>query len=122
MQFNYPALITPIEDGRFLVVFPDFKWGVTDGSNMDEALTQAVDLLDTIILHTISEKKEIPTPQEKNTVGFHMIAPTPLVSAQAMIYWTMRVNNINNTELNLHLMQWGKGLYFILRAKIFKYN
>ena len=43
--YDYPAEVTRDEDGRFVVVFPDFGWGATDGATRDEALAEARDLL-----------------------------------------------------------------------------
>ncbi len=34
----YPAKIERDEDGRHVVVFPDFGWGATDGATRSEAL------------------------------------------------------------------------------------
>ena len=39
--FNYPAEILRDEDGRFVVTFPDFGWGATDGTTREEALAEA---------------------------------------------------------------------------------
>ena len=36
--YNYPAEIERDEDGRFVVAFPDFGWGATDGATRDEAI------------------------------------------------------------------------------------
>ena len=36
--FNYPVELERDEDGRFVVTFPDFGWGATDGATLDEAL------------------------------------------------------------------------------------
>ena len=47
--FNYPAVIERDEDGRFVVTFPDFGWGGTDGATLDEALDEAKDLLRELI-------------------------------------------------------------------------
>ena len=32
--YNYPAEIERDEDGRYVVVFPDFGWGATDGATL----------------------------------------------------------------------------------------
>ena len=60
--FNYPAEIECDEDGRHIVTFPDFGWGVTDGSTLDEALSEARDLLRELIAATIREGGELPSP------------------------------------------------------------
>ena len=47
--YNYPAEIERDEDGRYVVAFPDFGWGATDGATRDEALIEARDLLRELI-------------------------------------------------------------------------
>ena len=34
--YNYPAELERDEDGRYVVVFPDFGWGATDGATPEE--------------------------------------------------------------------------------------
>jgi len=59
-EYNYPAKVEPDEDGRFVVTFPDFGWGATDGATRDEALAEARDLLRELIATTIREGKDLP--------------------------------------------------------------
>ena len=60
--YNYPAEIERDDDGRFVVAFPDFGWGATDGATRDEALAEAKDLLRELIATTIREGGELPEP------------------------------------------------------------
>ena len=49
VTLNYPAEIERDADGRFVVTFPDFGWGATDGATREEALVEARDLLRELI-------------------------------------------------------------------------
>ena len=60
--YNYPADIERDEDGRYVVSFPDFGWGATDGATRDEALLEAQDLLRELIETTNREGKTLPEP------------------------------------------------------------
>lgn len=60
--FNYPAEVERDEDGRFVVTFPDFGWGATDGATREEALGEAKDLLRELIATTIREGQALPDP------------------------------------------------------------
>ena len=64
--FSYHAEIVgpDKEDNSFLVTFPDFGWGATEGSTLEEALEEAQDMLRTIIETTLNELHE-PLPQKK---------------------------------------------------------
>ena len=57
---TYPAEIERDEDGRYVVTFPDFGWGATDGTTPDEALEEARDLLRELIATTIREGRALP--------------------------------------------------------------
>ena len=58
----YPAKIERDENGRYVVTFPDFGWGATDGATRDEALAEARDLLRELIATTMRESKALPEP------------------------------------------------------------
>ena len=60
--YNYPAEIERDEDGRYVVTFPDFGWGATDGATREEALLEAKDLLRELLAATIREGELLPEP------------------------------------------------------------
>ena len=60
--YNYPAEIEHDEDGRYVVSFPDFGWGATDGATREEALFEAKDLLRELMATTIREGEALPEP------------------------------------------------------------
>ncbi len=60
--YDYPARIERDEDGRYVITFPDFGWGATDGATQEEALTEARDLLRELIAVTMREGKDLPKP------------------------------------------------------------
>ena len=60
--YSYPAEIERDEDGRYVVAFPDFGWGATDGATRDEALAEARDLLRELIAATMREGTDLPEP------------------------------------------------------------
>ena len=61
-----PAEIERDEDGRYVVTFPDFGWGATDGATRDEALAEAKDLLRELIATTIREGGALPEPSRRD--------------------------------------------------------
>ena len=60
--YNYPAEIERDEDARYVLVFPDFGWGATDGATLEEALSEARDLLRELMATTMREGKGLPEP------------------------------------------------------------
>ena len=81
---NYPAEIERDEDGRYVVAFPDFGWGATDGTTRDEAVAEAKDLLRELIATTIREGGDLPEPSRAGRgrplvmlVSTHPVVRTP---------------------------------------------
>ena len=58
----YPAWVERDQDGRYVVTFPDFGWGATDGATRAEALAEARDLLRELIATTMREGEDLPEP------------------------------------------------------------
>ena len=69
MTRSYPAEVERDADGRFVVTFPDFGWGATDGATLEEALAEARDLLRELIATTIREGHALPAPSRACTRG-----------------------------------------------------
>ena len=67
MTRSYPAEVERDADGRFVVTFPDFGWGATDGATLEEALAEARDLLRELIATTIREGHALPAPSRALT-------------------------------------------------------
>ena len=61
-SYHYPATLERDEDDRFVVTFPDFGWGATDGESLQEALDEASDLLRELIAETKREGGALPPP------------------------------------------------------------
>lgn len=59
-KYVYTALLTPAEEGGYLVSFPALEECFTDGDNLPEALAKAEDAL-SLMLYTL-EEKGIPAP------------------------------------------------------------
>ncbi len=80
--YNYPAEIECDEDGRYVVSFPDFGWGATDGANRDEALLEARDLLRELIATTIREGEDLPEPSRAGE-GRPLVVPPVQIALTA---------------------------------------
>jgi len=58
---EYPALFSPDRSkGGFVVTFPDFGWGVTQGDSEREAMEMAADLLHFLIADRIQKQQALP--------------------------------------------------------------
>ena len=96
--YNYPAELDRDEDGRFVVAFPDFGWGATDGATRDEALAEAKDLLRELIATTIREGGELPEPSRAGRRR-PLVVPPVHVALKAALYEAWREAGISQRRL-----------------------
>ena len=96
--YNYPAQIDRDEDGRFVVTFPDFGWGATDGATRDEALAEAKDLLRELISTTMRDGEDLPEPSRASKHRPLVIPPVE-IALKAALYETYRQAGISRRRL-----------------------
>ena len=78
---HYLALFEPDRKaGGYVVTFPDFGYGVTQGETGEEAMEMAQDLLVLTIGDYIRESKPMPAPRRHRGSKFR---PVPLSALQA---------------------------------------
>ena len=96
--YNYPAEIERDEDGRYVVAFPDFGWGATDGATRDEALAEARDLLRELIAATMREGKGLPEPSRATRRRPLVVPPVP-IALKAALYEAFRGAGVSQRRL-----------------------
>jgi antitoxin HicB len=97
MRYAYPFTLTPDEDGRLVVAFPDVKGASTDGADEAEAIANASDCLIAALIGYITMREPIPRPsppRERST-----IALPPLVAAKLGLYSAMLEQHVTNAQL-----------------------
>ena len=97
-NFDYPATVEPDEDGRFVIFFPDFGWGATDGATLDEALDEAKDLLRELITTTIREGTALPTPSVAASEQ-QLVSPPVQTALKAALYEEFRQGGMSQRGL-----------------------
>ena len=96
--YNYPAEVERDEDGRYIVAFPDFGWGATDGVTLDEALAEARDLLRELIAATMREGEELPEPSPATRRRPLVVPPVP-IALKAALYEAFRKAGMSQRRL-----------------------
>ena len=96
-ELAYPVHLEAEADGGYVVTFPDFGAGVTQGDDVDEALAQAADLLETMVANYMAERWDLPAPSAPG--GRPIVHLAPLVAAKAEVYRAMRAAGISKAEL-----------------------
>ena len=97
LPLAYPVRLDPAEEGGFVLTFPDFGVGVTQGDDREEALAQAADLLETMVANYMAEGWDLPEPSPAR--GRPLVGLAPLVAAKAELFRAMRQSGIDKTEL-----------------------
>lgn len=70
MKVIYPVLFYEEENGGYSVFVPDLNNVATDGSNLEEALEMAKDLIAGVVLDTVEEGKKIPPQSNIEDISF----------------------------------------------------
>jgi antitoxin HicB len=96
---EYPAIFEPAEEGGFLVRFPDFDWGVTQGDTEQEAGQMAADAIRTMIRELIRRGKEIPRPSKPRGRRHRMIHLSVLDAAKAELYMAFVSSGIRKADM-----------------------
>lgn len=65
----YPAIFHKAVEGGYIVIFPDFNYGATQGDTLDEAIEMAQDYIGTWLYDDYIHVKELPKPSNINDIS-----------------------------------------------------
>jgi antitoxin HicB len=87
------------EAGGYVVTFPDFGYGVTQGETAAEAMGMAQDLLMLTIGDYIKESKPLPIPRRHRGAKFRPVALPALQAAKVDLYISFLESGLKKAEL-----------------------
>ena len=58
----FPAIFFPQKNGGFFIKFPDFPEAATEGTDLNDGMFMAKDVLNITVEEYIKEKRQLPTP------------------------------------------------------------
>lgn len=93
----YPATFTD-DDGTLLVRFRDIPEAITCGDDIDDAMAQAVDCLESAFVFYMDKRLPIPVPSELQD-GEHAIYLPVAVQTKLALYHEMLAQGITKAEL-----------------------
>ena len=96
---EYPARFKAAAEGGFVIEFPDFAWGVSQGETEDEARRMAHALLVTLIQAHIRGGEELPRPGKSRGKNYRMIRLGALDSIKVELYQAFRASGMRKAEL-----------------------
>jgi antitoxin HicB len=96
---KFPIILTPdLEDGGFVVTFPDIPEAITQGDTKEEAITMAQDALETAIEFYFEDKRAVPAPSKLKR-GQHAVELPASLSAKVLLLNEMVKQKIRPIEL-----------------------
>jgi len=96
---KYPALFEPAKEGGFVITFPDWDWGVTQGEDNADAIDMARDALVTMIAHCIRHGKPVPAPSRPKGRKYRMIDLPAMAALKTELYIAFKASGVTKTEL-----------------------
>ena len=96
---NYQALFEPAEEGGFVVTFPDFEFGITQGDTEQEALDMAADSLALVIESYIEQGKPLPHPMHRRGVRRRAINLPALQAIKTELYRQFIASGLRKIDL-----------------------
>ena len=97
-RFQYPVLLTPAEEGGFVVTCRDLPQLITQGDTEQDALEQAADAMDEVFATYMIEGIEFPEPSKARRRE-HLVAPPAETMAKAALFVAMRQAGISKLQL-----------------------
>lgn len=98
-SFSYPVtLVKDKRDGGYAVTFKDIPEAITQGEDLDDALSQAADCLEEAIAGRIRRNEDLPEPT-RGKRGDYLVPVPAATAAKAALYLAIRESQITKVEL-----------------------
>lgn len=68
----YPAIFHKSAEGGYVVVFPDFDYGATEGKTLEEAIEMAEDYVGTWLYDDFVNSREMPVSSKINDISIEI--------------------------------------------------
>jgi antitoxin HicB len=96
-MFEYPMLLTPAEEGGYIVTFPDVPEAITQGEDEQDARRHARDALESALTFYMDERLPLPAPTAREDLP--SVSPDTLSCAKLALYQAMREAGIRKADL-----------------------
>ena len=96
---TYPANFeADRQAGGYVVTFPDFRYGATQGETLKEASEMAQDLLACLLSDLIKAGKELPEPTKRRGRKYRSVSLPVLQSTKVALYQAFRASGMRKSE------------------------
>jgi antitoxin HicB len=97
-RFEYPVLLTPAEEGGYVVTCRDLPQLVTQGETVEDALEEAADAMDEVFATYLLAGIDFPPPSKPRRRE-HFVSPPAETVAKAALFVAMRQAGISKVQL-----------------------
>ena len=97
-RFQYPVLLTPAEEGGYVVTCRDLPQLVTQGETVQDALEQASDAMDEVFATYLIDGIDFPAPSKPRRRE-RLVCPPAETVAKAALFVAMRQAGISKVQL-----------------------
>ena len=101
-MYEYAVSLQPDDNGTILLTVPDIPEVTTFGDDEDEALTRAVDAIETALMMYMSTREALPAPSKPKR-GQRTVELPALTQAKLSLYSTMLESGVGKAELSRRL-------------------
>ena len=101
-RFQYAVGLAPAEEGGFVVTCRDLPQLVTQGEDLENALTEAADAMDEVFAAYMYGGLTLPA-QSKTRKGEHVVSPPAETMVKAALYVAMKDAGISKVQLSKRL-------------------
>jgi antitoxin HicB len=98
-MLQYQALFEPTGEGGYVVTFPDFRWGVTQGDSLEQVGEMATDALSMILNDLIEKGERLPTPGKHRGRKFRAVRLPALHGTRVELYVAFHASGVREAEL-----------------------
>lgn len=97
-MLQYPAALKSDKKRGFTVTFRDIPEAITQGEDLEDALTRAIDALETAMEFYFEDRREVPMPSASKR-GEHLVTLSVSVSLKVLLLNEMVRQNVRPAEL-----------------------
>lgn len=97
-MLQYPVTLKADKKTGFTVTFRDIPEAITQGENLEDALTRALDALETAMEFYFDDRREVPVPSTPKR-GEHLVTLPVSVSLKVLLLNEMARQGIGPAEL-----------------------
>jgi antitoxin HicB len=96
---EYPALFEHQPEGGYLITFPDFEWGVSQGDAEEDSRMMATALLQTMIQKHIRDGERLPKASRLRGRKYRLIRLPAMQAAKAELYRQFSSSGLRKSDL-----------------------